>query len=518
MKSVVLGFAVFVLGSNFAIGQQRQTEQPSGSQAQQVAKLGAAPPQSLPAPTSMTPPKENKHKVGPLDLSINWRTRTEGWNWFQGNAGNNEYPFFDSLLRVGIGQTRERVDWFVEGETASILGLPNDAAVAAPQGQLGLGGTYYAANSNQVNNTGGFLKQAFVNFKHLGRGSARLGRFEFFDGMEVKPQDPLLANIIQNRISSRLIANFAFTAVQRSFDGGQFSWNSGSNNVTLFGARPTQGVFQVDGMSELDTEIYYGSFNHAVKTTHGAGELRVFAMGYVDDRNTVLKTDNRPATVRAADLGKVEIATYGANYVHVLRTETAGNFDFVVWGALQAGSWGALSQRAGSFVGEAGWQPAVKALKPWISIGYSYGSGDGDAKDGRNGTFFQVLTTPRQYARFPFYNMMNNEDAYATLNLKPWSKLGLRSEAHTMRLASAADLWYSGGGEFTPKTFGYTGRPSGGKQSLANVLDLSADYQVNRHFSATVYYGHAWGKSVIQNIYPRNSNGQLAFLETNVHF
>jgi hypothetical protein len=32
------------------------------------------------------------------------------------------------------------------------------------------------------------------------------------------------------------------------------------------------------------------------------------------------------------------------------------------------------------------------------------------------------------------------------------------------------------------------------------------------------YIGHAWGKSVIQNIYPRNPNGQLAFLETNFHF
>jgi hypothetical protein len=50
-------------------------------------------------------------------------------------------PFFESLLRIGIGQTRESLDWLVEGERASILGLPNDAVIAAPQGQLGLGGT-----------------------------------------------------------------------------------------------------------------------------------------------------------------------------------------------------------------------------------------------------------------------------------------------------------------------------------------------------------------------------------------
>lgn len=519
MKSAFSAFAVVLFGSALVFGQQSQAASADQSQVASLGSAGAAPAAAqaapVPRPAAATP---DKHKIGPFDLSVNWRTRTEGWEWFQGNTGNSDYPFFDSLFRIGVGQTRERYDWFVEGEMVQILGLPNDAVVPAPQGQLGLGGTYYAANSNQVNNTGGFLKQAFINFKHLGPANAKLGRFEFFDGMEVKPQDPMLANLIQNRISSRLIANFGFTAVQRTFDGGQFSLNSGPNNLTIFAARPVEGVFQVDGMSELDSEIYYGSFIHAVKTDHSAGEVRVFAMGYVDDRNTILKTDNRPVPVRSADHRKVEIGTYGANYVHVLKTPRSGNFDFLVWGAWQTGSWGALEQRAESFVSEAGWQMPVKALKPWLSLGYSYGSGDGDPTDGKNGTFFQVLPTPRQYARFPFYNMMNNKDGYVTLNLKPWSKLGLRTEAHTLKLANAADFWYSGGGEFAPKTFGFTGRPSGGRQSLANVLDISADYQVNKYFSTNVYFGHAWGKSVIENIYPKNPNGSLAFLETNFHF
>jgi hypothetical protein len=169
-------------------------------------------------------------------------------------------------------------------------------------------------------------------------------------------------------------------------------------------------------------------------------------------------------------------------------------------------------------VGEVGWQPPVKILKPWLSAGYSYGSGDGNPNDTRHGTFFQVLTTPRQYARFPFYNMMNNEDWYGTLNLRPASKLTLRSEAHALRLANASDLWYSGGGAFQPKTFGYTGRPSNNFRGLANVWDLSADYQLTKSLSTTFYCGHAWGKSVIAAIYPKAANGQLIFLETNYHF
>ena len=98
-----------------------------------------------------------------------------------------------------------------------------------------------------------------------------------------------------------------------------------------------------------------------------------------------------------------------------------------------------------------------------------------------------------------------------TLNLRPVSKLGLRSEVHTLRLASASDLWYLGGGAFQPQTFGYTGRPSNGNRGLANVWDLSADYPLTRYLAATLYYGHAWGKGVISAIYPKDANGQLIF-------
>jgi hypothetical protein len=37
--------------------------------------------------------------------------------------------------------------------------------------------------------------------------------------------------------------------------------------------------------------------------------------------------------------------------------------------------------------------------------------------------------------------MMNNEDLYGTANVRAMSKLSVRSEGHTLRLASASDLW-----------------------------------------------------------------------------
>ena len=123
-----------------------------------------------------------------------------------------------------------------------------------------------------------------------------------------------------------MISNFAFSAVQRTYDGAQFSWNAGSNNVTAFAARPTEGVFQVDGMGELDIEVYYGAFNKSIKTRSGEGSLRVFGVGYVDGRS-VLKTDNRPLAARTADHGEIKIGTYGADYVQAFQTARSGTFD-----------------------------------------------------------------------------------------------------------------------------------------------------------------------------------------------
>jgi hypothetical protein len=478
-------------------------------------------PAQTPAPV---PPQQSETpapltlKAGSLDVTVIWRARAEAWHWFEGNVGNSSYLFGHSQLRLGVGHENDHIAWFVEAEQVAILGLPDDAVAPAPLGQLGLGGTYYAANGNRQNVGSLFAKQAFVRFKRLGQTSLKVGRFEFFDGAEAKSADPTLTTLIQTRIAHRLISNFGFSAVQRTFDGAEFQWNANSNNVTAFAARATEGVFQADGMSELDVQVYYGAYNKSIKTRRGAASLRVFGVGYVDDRANVLKTDNRSAAARLADHGNISIGTWGADYIQVIHTENGGTFDALGWGVLQTGAWGSLTQRANAFVGEVGWQGPTSTLKPWLSAGFSHGSGDGDPKDATHGTFVQLLTTPRQYARFPFYNMMNNDDAYATFTIRPVPKLALRTELHRLWLADAADLWYLGGGAFQSTSFGYQGRPSYGLRNLATVADVSADHPVTRFLTATLYYAHAWGEGPISAIYPRRDSGQLVYVETTVHY
>jgi hypothetical protein len=96
--------------------------------------------------------------------------------------------------------------------------------------------------------------------------------------------------------------------------------------------------------------------------------------------------------------------------------------------------------------------------------------------------------------------------------------LSLRSEAHSVSLASAKDLWYIGGGAFQKETFGFTGRPSGGQKRFANVFDLSADYQLDSQTTLTFYLAGARGKGVVHNIFPEGQNANLGYVELSRRF
>jgi hypothetical protein len=445
----------------------------------------------------------------------NLRVRFEDWDFFKAQTGDNRYGFGASLLRLSIGRQFKSQDWFFELEQPWLIGLPSNAIAPAPQGQLGFGGTYFAANPGRT--AGVFLKQASVRFKGLAGdppASIRVGRFEFGDGLEMVPDDAL-GSIIRDRVANRLIGNFGFTHVQRSLDGIHFSRSASDTNLTLLAARPTEGVFQVKGTRELNVEIVYGALVRTIRSL-GTGQGRVFGTFYRDGRD-VLKTDNRPLPLRSADHKKIDITTIGGNLVN-LRQAGVGKFDFLLWGTAQFGTWGELRHRANALAAEAGYLFDKSRWKPWARAGYFRGSGSGSPFDGTHRTFFQELPTPRPFARFPIYNLMNNEDLFAQLTLNPHRKWTFRTEFHRLNLANAQDLWYVGGGAFQKQTFGYTGRPSGGQRRFADLIDLSADYQLNPKTTLTFYAAHAAGKAVLRNLFPNGPDANFTYAEVSRRF
>ncbi len=460
-----------------------------------------------------TPATKDKGKDESLKVTVSERLRFESWDWFDSNAANGSYGFLASQLRLGLSQQKKQWSWQVELQQPTLLGLPENAVAPAPQGQLGLGASYFAANDSQRYAAGVFLKQAFVRFQRQGDASTsslRLGRFEFVEGAETSPQDPTLAALKRERIAHRLIGNFAFSHVGRSMDGVHFVRSTSATNLTFLAARATEGIFQLDGNGELDVDVFYGALTRS-RGRPQTGEWRVFALHYHDGRRA-LKTDNRPAAVRSADTSNIRMTTLGAHYVDTLAV-AGGKADLLLWGAAQFGDWGVQRHRAGAIAAEVGYQPRWERLKPWIRLGYFRSSGDGDPADDAHRTFFQVLPTPRIYARFPFYNLMNSEDLFAQLWLRPHPRLTLRSDVHGLRLSNRNDLWYLGGGAFQQGSFGYVGRPSGGGRSLVTLADVSADYQVSKQFTLSGYLGAALGRSVISSTYANGGNARFSYVE-----
>lgn len=440
------------------------------------------------------------------------RTRAENWSWFEHPGGDGSYTYAAALLRAAVSDQKPRLSWRVEVAVPLLVGLPDDAVAPPPGGQLGAGASYWQANDSSQNVVGIFLKQAFVRFgkpQREGGHSARVGRFEFIEGTELTPTHATLAALKRERINHRLIGNFGWTHVQRSFDGVQYGFDKPNLNATVMAFRPTQGVFNASGWRELDIGVAYASLNRTWKF----GDGRIFFSGYHDYRDDPLplKIDNRPAIARAADTDAIDVASVGAHYLHAVPTK-GGNLDVLLWGILQTGNWGTLDHRAYGYSVEAGWQPAVKEVQPWLRIGYTSTSGDDDATDDKHATFFQLLPTPRWYARFPFYNMMNIRDLFVSLTLRPSARITFRTEVHDLALSEANDLWYAGGGAFEEGTFGYAGRPAGGASRLATTYDLSGDFRVNNWLSVNAYIAFARGNAVMQNIYA-DDNASLKYLE-----
>ncbi|MEW5975304.1 MAG: alginate export family protein [Acidobacteriota bacterium] len=456
---------------------------------------------------------------GALKFSGSLRSRVESWDWFQGEA-DNRYAYSGSLLRLSLGQQRKDVDWQIEMAIPVLLGLPANATVPGPQGQFGLGAAYFVANDRSRNAALPFLKQGYLRFKKLGGSDAhslRVGRVEFIEGTEVTPKNPTLATVKRDRIAHRLIGNFGFTHVGRSFDGVHYVFTTPLHNVTLLAARPTRGVFQVDGWGELDVAVFYGAYTRQLIAPKSSGELRGFVIQYTDWRD-VLKTDNRSLAARRADRANVRVNTVGGHYL-LAAERLGGVMDLLVWGAIQSGRWGTQDHRAAAVALEAGYQlPVWSSIKPWLRGGVYHGSGDNNPSDNKHGTFFQILPTARWYARFPFFNLMNNQDFFGQITVRPHPRLKLQSEVRSLRLSTQNDLWYLGGGAFQPWTFGFVGRPSNSSRGLATLFDLSADYEINSSVSVGAYFGRAQGKSVPASIYPRGPNASLGFVELGYRF
>lgn len=462
-----------------------------------------------------------------LSVAGSLRARWELWNWFEPRGTQeNDYDFLATVAKLGVRWKDDAFEAFLEGQNSALIDLPSHAFAPPPEGNLGLGGNYYQHNKAH-SDASVFVKQGYLTVRKLGVPGLSLkgGRFEFSEGNEMPAGEPTVDWVKNARVAQRLIGPFGWSHVGRAFDGGVVAYDRKPFNVTVMASHPTQGGFDLKAIDEIDDiDLAYAALNYLHPAENSTTDMRLFYI-YYEDRRHQLKTDNRPQAVRndpAERYSNITIHTEGAHVVHAFKTER-GILDFLLWGVLQEGDWGKLEHTAWAWNTELGFQPATKCpMKPWVRIGYTRSSGDEKADDEEHGTFFQILPTVRPHSLTTFYNMMNSEDGFAQLILRPMPGLVSRTDYHYIRVTEPNDLWYQGSGATLgnrdrPEGFGYAGRPAGGHRALLQYLDTSLGYDWNAYLNTNVYYAHVFGADVVESIF-QEDDADFGYLEVTVKF
>ncbi len=475
--------------------------------------------ESKPAPSPFAiPPLEMEGPFGSkLRLEVANRIRGEFVDWFEPKPGSatpeNRYDFVGNKFQIGVRLTRDPVEAFVQFENATVANLPSAG--------VGVGSIYFA-NTAYTPQSGSFVRNAWLKWKapfDLTGLSLTGGRQLYSDGMDAPAKDPMVSWVQANRLGQRLIGPFDYTHVGRSFDGGKVAYDDERWSVTGFGFVPTRGGFEVNGNGEIDITLAGGALNLKESAELGRTIARLQYIYYADDRDLVF-LDNRPLRRRQADRGEpAHIHTVGGSAVHV-EPLGPGAVDAMAYGFAQVGDWQSQRQDSYAWGTELGYRLTETWAKPWLRLGFNLGSGDKDPNDDVHATFFQLLPTAWLYAQFPFYNMMNDQDAFAQLVLQPHPRVTLRLDLlHWLRTTSSLDLAYFGGGATKNDFFGYgsTGTPRGGASSLALLSHVMLTVKPVDPLTISFFYAHAWGQSVIANNFaelPAN----YGFIEATVSF
>jgi len=473
-----------------------------------------------------------------LTLSASDRVRGEFVSWFDpaGPKSNNNYNFFANRLRFGGAFSLPMVEVVVEGQDTELVNLPGADSINSGAGTKGLGplgpGAVYYANTMTRDQGELFLHLGYATVRDFGLPgvSARVGRFGYNNGLEKPAKDPNLLWLQRARISQRLIGNFDYTNVGRSFDGVQALYDRGPFNLTLMGSHPTAGGYNVNanhGISKVDVVAATASLVEPEGLQPTSAQ---FFYMYYGDRRDLVATDNRPRNppagqtctatnsylFRSCDLNNITISTFGANVIHLLDLGP-GKLDLLGWVAGQFGDWQSLHHTGWAYDMEIGYQLPDVLLKPWLRYGFYRGSGDKNAADHDHNTFFQMVPTARLYALSPFYNMMNNQDMFLQAILRPLPGLSATVSGHWLRATESTDLWYAGGGATSSTFFGYSGINVQGRHELSYLTDLELSYAVNKYLTLYSYYGRAIGQGIVSANFVGN-NADYAYIEATVSF
>ena len=457
------------------------------------------------------------------------RTRYEAWDYFTSTT-DNDYEFVANQLRLGAKWIHEIFNVNITGQYTQFSNLPSNTSAGAGAGSL-----YFSNSRNrfshdefikylnvEIKQTRQLLEPFFGDLKLLRGFTETIGRFNYSSGNEMKSNDKKIEWLKSQRIADRVIGGFEWSHYGRSFDGWKVAREDDFSNVSVAGFSPTQGGFEETAHRTIyDIDVLAVEANIKKDKLIPGMEEQFFYYNYNDRRNIAVTTarfDNTGRSIPAGRQNDLELHTFGGHFVGDYKVGP-GVWDILGWGAYQTGNWFELDQSAYAFAAETGYQFTQIPWSPWLRGGFNYGSGDDNAQDKDHETFYQMLPTGRIYSFSILYNMMNNQDAFVSLILKPKDFLTLRMEFHEVGLAQRNDRWYLGSGAMHDNIADdYAARASNEEKGLGQLLDATVIWNVNPDVTAMVYYGHFFGDDVAKRFYTTQKRNDFVFAELTINF
>lgn len=298
---------------------------------------------------------------------------------------------------------------------------------------------------------------------------------------------PLTARVGRQEIiwgDHRVIGNFVWSNMGRTFDGARFMWDTDTINAEVFGAIVDERGFLA---GRGDESVYAGRLGFK-KLVPGA----LLELMYIQ-KNQHDSTVNSATATGFADSGdgKVLIHNIGARIDGKLPNLEAVDYTFEAHG--QFGDYGDLTHRAYAFAGRAGYTFKDVAWTPRFGLEYSFASGDGDPDDSHHGTFDNLYPTNHwqlNYGAIDLLSWQNMHDARVNIKVSPTPKLTAQVDYHYFWLNHSADGWYAAhGGLATPRPGVRQGFTETSNR-LAQEVDVTLSYALYKNVHIQIGRAH----------------------------
>lgn len=288
----------------------------------------------------------------------------------------------------------------------------------------------------------------------------------------------------------RLIGPLEWSNISRTFDAVKLRY-TGEDGLWVDAFISSVVVIDRFGMDDSDKDsLLSGLYAHI--PTLGIQDTEVYAL-YFDDTN---RNDHflTLGTHWKSIPGKLGPWDYETEFV--VQTGTAAGRDLRAF----------ASYIEGGYTFQGPW-------KPRLSLEYSYGSGDGNAADNKQGAFQNLFPTNHlHYGLMDAFSWSNIHDVALHLSAKPSAKLTTSLDFHLFWLDDTADTWRRANATTAV-------RPANAAASNypGSELDLLITYAACANCNVTLGYSHFFAGDYLADT-GASSDADFVYLMTGIKF